>query len=109
MGSLLHNLADLHRELGEYDQGLRRAERALRVRERALGSDHPDVAQSLDCLGGLLQEVGRYDEAEPLLVQAYESLVQMPYVEMRAESVREQVVLLYEAWGKPERAREYGG
>src|SRR5882724_11841925 len=54
-----------------YDQG-RYAEaepllkRALAIREKALGPDHPDVAMSLNTLAALYQERGRYAEAEPL-------------------------------------------
>ena len=39
---------------------------SLAIREKALGSDHPDVAVSLDNLAGLYQAQGRYAEAEPL-------------------------------------------
>ena len=38
----------------------------MAIRERALGRDHPDVAQSLNNLAGLYNTQGRYAEAEPL-------------------------------------------
>lgn len=40
--------------------------RSLRIREEALGPDHPLVAQSLNDLGVLYRTQGRYPEAEPL-------------------------------------------
>jgi tetratricopeptide (TPR) repeat protein len=40
--------------------------RALVIRERVLGSDHPDVATSLNNLASLYKSQGKYDEAEPL-------------------------------------------
>ena len=40
--------------------------RALAIREKALGPDHPDVAKSLNNLAGLYREQGRYADAEPL-------------------------------------------
>jgi tetratricopeptide (TPR) repeat protein len=41
--------------------------RALDIREKALGRDHPDVAVSLNNLAELYQSQGRYAEVEPLL------------------------------------------
>ena len=38
----------------------------LAIREKALGPDHPDTAQSLNNLAELYDTQGRYDEAEPL-------------------------------------------
>jgi CHAT domain-containing protein/Tfp pilus assembly protein PilF len=40
--------------------------RSLAIREKALGPDHPDVAQSLNNLARLYREQGRYADAEPL-------------------------------------------
>jgi tetratricopeptide (TPR) repeat protein/CHAT domain-containing protein len=40
--------------------------RSLAIREKALGSEHPGVAQSLNNLASLYQAQGRYAEAEPL-------------------------------------------
>ena len=53
---------------------LRRGRAALQarlaIREKALGPDHPDVAQSLNNLAELYQAQGRYAEAEPLYKRA---------------------------------------
>jgi tetratricopeptide (TPR) repeat protein len=38
----------------------------LAIREKALGRDHPDVANSLNNLAGLYWSQGRYTDAEPL-------------------------------------------
>jgi CHAT domain-containing protein/Tfp pilus assembly protein PilF len=40
--------------------------RALTIREKALGTDHPDVALSLNNLADLYDQQGRYADAEPL-------------------------------------------
>ncbi len=40
--------------------------RSLEIREKQLGPDHPDVAQSLNNLAGLLRAQGQYAAAEPL-------------------------------------------
>ena len=38
----------------------------MSIRKKALGSNHPDVAASLDSLAELYQDQGRYADAEPL-------------------------------------------
>jgi tetratricopeptide (TPR) repeat protein len=44
--------------------------RALRIDEKTLGPDHPDVADCLNALGYLLKIEGNYSEAEPILRRA---------------------------------------
>ena len=44
--------------------------RSLVVREKALGLDHPDVAQSLENYADLLRKTGRDDEAKELEARA---------------------------------------
>jgi hypothetical protein len=44
--------------------------RALAIKERTLGLDHPDVVRSLDDLAELYQALGRSAEAEPLMKRA---------------------------------------
>jgi tetratricopeptide (TPR) repeat protein len=45
-------------------------ERAISLYEKALGSEHPDLAMSLDNLAGLYRKQGQYAKAEPLMVRA---------------------------------------
>ncbi|MFO0141735.1 MAG: tetratricopeptide repeat protein, partial [Aphanizomenon sp.] len=45
-------------------------QQALALRQKLLGDDHPDVAQSLNNLAGLYHSQGKYNEAEPLYEQA---------------------------------------
>jgi tetratricopeptide (TPR) repeat protein len=45
-------------------------ERALAIREKVLGAEHPDTATSLNNLGLLLQATGEYDAARPYLERA---------------------------------------
>ena len=40
--------------------------RSLAIREKQLGENHPDVAQSLNNLASLYESQGKYEEAEPL-------------------------------------------
>jgi nephrocystin-3 len=63
VGLLLH-------EMGLYTAALPFADRALAIRERTLGPDHPDVAASLGNLAGLYQDQGDYDRALPYYERA---------------------------------------
>ena len=40
--------------------------RALTIRERQLGDEHSETAESLNTLAMLLREQGKYEEARPL-------------------------------------------
>ncbi len=60
----------LYHAQGRYAEAELLYKRALEIREKALGPDHPDVANSLNNLASLYDEQGRYGEAEPLLKRA---------------------------------------
>ena len=51
---------------GKYADAIPLAERALALREKVLGPNHPDVALSLNNLAQLYKDQGRYSDAEPL-------------------------------------------
>jgi CHAT domain-containing protein/Tfp pilus assembly protein PilF len=53
-------------QAGKFSEAIPLAQRALAIREKALGPDHPDVALSLTGLAELYQLQGRYADAEPL-------------------------------------------
>jgi tetratricopeptide (TPR) repeat protein len=55
---------------GKYREAVAPAERALVLREKALGPNHPDVATSLNSLAVLYQDQGLYGKAEPLYARA---------------------------------------
>jgi serine/threonine-protein kinase len=50
--------------MGASEEIVGQHERALAIRERALGPEHPEVAASLSSLGRALFELGRIDEAQ---------------------------------------------
>ena len=51
---------------GHCDRAIVVAKKALEVAEKALGPDHPDVAESLGNLAWLYDTQGKYARAEPL-------------------------------------------
>ena len=56
--------------LGYYQEAEPLLQRALDIREKALGPEHPDVADSLNNLAVLYHDQGKYGEAEPLYQRA---------------------------------------
>jgi tetratricopeptide (TPR) repeat protein len=70
LGTALHELALLHKELGQYKEAEPLHLRAVAVKEKFLGKEHPDVAEALNDLAVLYWRVGKYTEAEPLYLRA---------------------------------------
>ena len=63
----LHNMAGAHIDMGDLDGASKLEQEVLATRERIWGLDHPDTAYSLNNLGWIYLEQGRWQEAEPLL------------------------------------------
>jgi len=59
-------IATIFENTGQYPAAEPLYTRALAIREKALGPDHPDVATSLNNLAGLYFKQGQYAAAEPL-------------------------------------------
>jgi tetratricopeptide (TPR) repeat protein len=70
VATALNNLGLLYYAQGRYQEAEPLYRRALALREKVLGPDHPDVATSLNNLAGLYDTQGRYKEAEPLYRRA---------------------------------------
>ncbi len=70
MAASLNNLAGLYHTQSKYAEAEPLYQRALTIREKALGSEHPDVAQSLENYAALLRETGRSDEAARMKARA---------------------------------------
>ncbi len=67
---LLMVTAELLYRQGDYAAARPLYERALAIRERTLGPDHPDTAASLNNLAYLVQQQGDYAAARPLYERA---------------------------------------
>jgi tetratricopeptide (TPR) repeat protein len=65
-----NNLASVYQDLGKYADAEVIFKRALTIKEKALGPNHPDVATNLDNLAVLYSDQGRYADAEPLSKRA---------------------------------------
>jgi tetratricopeptide (TPR) repeat protein len=57
-------------QAGHYNEAGPHLSRALAIREKSFGADHPDTATGLDNLAELYRAQGKYAEAEPLYKRA---------------------------------------
>jgi len=92
--------------LGAYATAQPYLERALALRERVLGPDHPDTATSLNNLAYLYQSQGSYDAARPLYDRALalRERVRGPDHPETATSIN-NLAYLYQSQGNYEAAR----
>ena len=74
----LHMLAIAQQELKDFTGSLASEERARAIGEKALGANHPMIAQTWETSGGSLSPLGRYDEAERHLTRGLEILEAQP-------------------------------
>ena len=58
----------------EFRKSLSLAKEALKIREKILGDLHPSTIKSIKVVGALLLEVGRADEALPVILRGVRSL-----------------------------------
>ena len=70
MATSLNNLGAVLRAQGDLEGARGYYERALAIREKALGADHPDVATSLNNLGALAYAQGDLEGARGYLERA---------------------------------------
>ena len=70
VGQTLNNLAWLYHTQGRYAEAEPLYQRALAIREKALGPEHPEVAASLENYAALLRETSRDTEAEKMEARA---------------------------------------
>jgi CHAT domain-containing protein/tetratricopeptide (TPR) repeat protein len=67
----LNNLANLYRDMGQYERAEELYKRALLNQEVVPGKkNHPDVAHSLNNLANLYGDMGKHERAEPLYTRA---------------------------------------
>jgi serine/threonine protein kinase/Flp pilus assembly protein TadD len=68
--ALQHTLGQSYLELGQYFEAEPLLRTALETREEILGTDHPDVFETLTYLGYLLRDLDRLGEADTVLRKA---------------------------------------
>ena len=89
-------------------EGEKLARDALRRREQLYTKGDWRIGAAKSVLAEALTALGRYAEAEPLLLDAHAVLRDVPGPQGRdAKTTRERLVALYEAWGRPDAAAPY--
>lgn len=93
---------------GEPQQGERHLRTALRMRQEGLPPDHHLVLNTKSALGDCLVMQGRFQEAEPLLLESYEKLkTKFGSDHEKTVAALERIVALYDKSGKSDKEARY--
>ena len=71
MADSYNNIGGVYLQKGDLENALLQYQRALEIRTRVFGSEHPDVAKSRNGIGNVLKRMGKPEEA---LVQYQKAL-----------------------------------
>jgi len=100
-------LANLLVEARRFDEALAEATEAQSACDAAFPEGHWRIAVVNGVVGAALAGLGRYDEAEPLLLGSFQALQPEKRAAIYLEDARRRLVDLYDAWNKPESAATY--
>jgi non-specific serine/threonine protein kinase/serine/threonine-protein kinase len=67
--SIRHTLGETYEAIGVYEKSVDELEGALSIQERVLGQDHPDTLNTMNSLSTIFIRLGRYVDAESLLLK----------------------------------------
>lgn len=108
VGNSLYNLADLLADRGDFAAAESLAAEALAILEGALPAGDWRTALVRGLHGRCLTGLGRYPEAESLLLESYRVLrAQRGEGHRSTRAVLRRTADLYEAWGRPVEAARY--
>jgi len=107
VGDSLVALADIHLRLGDVEEAEQLTLRSLAILRASLPADHLKIAAAESVLGKVRTAQGRFEEAEPLVVESYERMVRQKEKAPERKRGLENVIGLYDAWGRPEEAARY--
>ena len=78
------------------------------MRKQALPEGSWEIAEAESELGGCLAALGRFDEAEPILLRSYQLLKQKRGGESKQTRLAlDHIIDLYKAWGRLPQAAPY--
>lgn len=105
---LMNTLAVLYSKQKHYDEAEGLFDEVLKGRQRELGDDHPDTLESKNDLAVLFKQQGDHDKSEPLLLEALEGR-RLKLGDKHPHTIEswQNMIDLYEAWNKPEKAKEW--
>ncbi len=91
-----------------YEDALPWAQKAHEIRQRRLPPKNWERAKTASVLGAALSGLGRFGEAEPLLLNSYPIIVQdRGPKHRRTYEALQRIINLYKAWNKPEKTTIY--
>lgn len=101
-------LANIEQRMGRHARAESYLREALRLRSQPDTQSGYEVSDLKGYLGECLTAQSRFREAEPLLIESYDSLKtrQIPQ-SYRLKQAERRLTVLYERWGKPELAASY--
>lgn len=103
----LLSLADIYLQLDNFAEAETNARAAKEHLESFLPPEHPLIAVSASRLGEALTGLGRYSEAEQLLLEANDYLVASVGYEVYSSRTRARLSSLYHAWHRPQDAARF--
>jgi len=108
LGFALAGLGDTYMKKSKLTEAEKWLREALRIWAAALPPDHSEVLAHRANLGECLTRQQRFEEAELELLPASELVSKKEFATEKEEKrVSDALVVLYESWGKPDRAAEY--
>ena len=94
-------------EEGRFSMAEPLAQRCLEICTRFECNERWERGDVKSMLGTVLAGLGRFEEAEPLLLEGYRELNRKPYAFDEAGRALGWIVDLYEAWGKSDEAEAW--
>jgi serine/threonine-protein kinase len=102
------NLANVMHVQGDHEGAEAQYRVALAIRRNKLPPGHPSTARTMMDLGRCLTDLEKYEEAESLLLESFDTLAEDRDEQTSAwDGVLQRLTALYTAWGKPEQAARY--
>ncbi|MCC6428401.1 MAG: serine/threonine protein kinase [Phycisphaerales bacterium] len=100
-------LANLLVEARQFDEALTTAKEARLACVKAFPEGHWRIAVADGVEGAALSGLGRFDQAEPLLLSSFKALESEKGAAIYLADARRRLIGLYEAWNKPDSAAPY--
>ena len=102
MATSYNNMGVVYRKKGDLENALLQFQRALEIRTRVFGSEHPDVAKSRHGIGNVLSSMGKHEEALVQYQKALEVFLTVYGQEHPlVADAKENIGLVYEETGVP--------
>ena len=106
----MRSLAAVLMSKGDHKSAEEYLRQGLAIQRKTFPEKNWQIATTKLLMGACLVQQGRFREAEALLLEAF-SIVKDSFgpTHRRTQAAIQDIIKLYEAWGKPEKAAEYKG